>query len=123
MMMGKQIIRRAPDGEQWVLQDRWLRITQNPMAPLYPKTGQTITIKSHGLVKDGSYVVEQVEEFEPGFHHDEDGRDIRISLLGVYRGRGLHGPDILAAMEKAVDQISPWQWRRLIRRLKTGKVK
>lgn len=105
-MMDGQIMRRAPDGELWVLQDKWLRITQNPVAPAYPKVGQTITIKGHGLIKDGSYIVKQVEEFEPGCHHDKDGRDIRISLLGVYRGRGLHGPNILAAMEKAEGQMS-----------------
>lgn len=99
-----RMIRTAPDGEKWVLQERWLRITQNPIAPSYPETGDEIELVNHCLIPDGEYIVETVTEFEPGISHDEDGRDIRISLLGV--GRDFNGPNIRSAMkgQRASDQ-------------------
>lgn len=96
-----RMIREGPDGRKWVLQNRWLRLTSNPVAPGYPRTGDEIELKSHSLVPDGKHIVEQVTEFEPGVDRDEDGRDIRISLLGI--GKDFNGKNILAAMEKAKD--------------------
>lgn len=78
-----EVIYRFKDGFWYVLQPNWLRITQNPVAPKYPKTGDTITLKGHDMLSDGEYIVQMVTEFEPPFHQDEDGRDIRIKFIGV----------------------------------------
>jgi len=102
-MRDDRMIRTAPDGRKWVLQDKFLRITQNPIAPRYPHTGDTIKLRDHGLISDGEYIVEMVTEFEPGINRDEDGRDIRISLLGTGDPllKDFNGQNILAAMRKA----------------------
>jgi hypothetical protein len=108
-MRDDRMIRSAPDGSKWVLQDKFLRITQNPVAPRYPKTGDTIKLKGHGLIPDGEYVVELVTEFEPGINRDEDGRDIRIGLLGTGDPllKGLNGYNIRLAMaQERIDRLA-----------------
>ncbi len=121
-----RMIRTSPDGKKWVLQDKWLRITQNPVTDLYPKTGDTIEVLEHSIISDGSHIVESVTEFEPGICRDDDGRDIRVSILGV--GRDFHGPSVLVAMEKArgerVQALSEEKmkdgWRRPFRKFFLG---
>lgn len=75
------------------LQSKWLRLTQNPTAPKYPRTGDIITLRNYPLLPDGKYTVIMVEEFEPALHKDEDGRDIRLSLAG--NGVSLSGMDMI----------------------------
>lgn len=69
------------NGQQEALQDKWLRVTQNPVAEKYPKTGDLIQLKDHPMLAEGEYRVLMVTEFEPPYHPDEDGRDIRLTLL------------------------------------------
>lgn len=111
-----RMIREDQNGKKWVLQDKWLRITQNPVAPGYPKTGDEIELKGHGLIPNGKYIVEIVTEFEPGVDRDADGRDIRISLLGF--GKDYNGMNILVAMAHTKAR-SCWQrgdgWARPFR--------
>jgi len=106
-MKDDRMVRTAPDGSKWVLQDKFLRITQNPVAPRYPHTGDTIKLQGHGLIPDGEYIVEMVTEFEPGIDRDEDGRDIRISLIGQGHryGRDLNGMNIRMAMIRATAKM------------------
>jgi len=77
------IIRKINDME-YALNEKWLRIAQNPVAEKYPKTGEMIELKNHNLLLDGEYLVSMVEEFEPPYSKDEDGRDIRISLVSKF---------------------------------------
>lgn len=116
-----RMIREDPNGKKWVLQNKWLRITYNPVAPDYPETGDKIKLEGHSLIPDGEYVVEQVTEFEPGINRDADGRDIRISLLGV--GKDFNGGNILVAMGKAKKYNSKGKsgWARIFRPSKTKK--
>ena len=72
------------DGSKFMLTTKWLRHTQNPIAPKYPKTGDVIILKkdySFFLVAGKPYTVSMVEEYEPAYTKDEDGRDIRLSFL------------------------------------------
>jgi len=87
------------NGQKVKLMGRYIRHTLNPVAPKYPKTGDRINIKGHQhpLIKDGEYIVEMVEEWEPPCDADDDGRDIRIKLLSV-PGGGWDGPNIMKAM-------------------------
>jgi len=96
-----RMIRKDNRGNDWVLQNRWLRITYNPsnLPTAYPKTGDEIELRNHNLLGNGKFVVEQVTEFEPGVCRDSEGRDIRISLLGI--GRDFNGENIVAAMVNA----------------------
>ncbi len=73
---------REYKGQKYALQSKWSRITENPEAPDYPCTGQKIELNGHIMIPDGKYIVSMVTEFEPPFHPDGMGRDIRISLLG-----------------------------------------
>lgn len=85
-----------------MLQNDWIRITQNPNALEYPKTGDTIELKGHQLLNDGKYIVTMVEEFEPAYHADESGRDIRLTLINSnnfsQRHTGMNGQNILRAI-------------------------
>jgi hypothetical protein len=90
---------RGEDGKIYVVQNKWLRETDNPIAPKYPKTGDKITLKDHALVKDGTYTVSMVTEWEPPYDKDEDGRDIRISFC-EHSFRELNGVNIRKAMVK-----------------------
>lgn len=92
--MSKLII--LEDKTKLMLQDEWLRHTQNPTAPKYPKTGEIIALKknySFFLEADIPYTVEIVEEYEPAYHQDEDGRDIRLSFVECPH-KGLNGEAI-----------------------------
>jgi len=91
------------NGQEFSIQDKWLRVTHNPSAPRYPLSGQIIEIKNHSILGDGKYLVLMVEEFEPPYHTDEDGRDIRISLTAGNSHKdmnGLNGFNIRRAMTK-----------------------
>ena len=96
-----EITRIAPDGTKVALSTTWLRVTQNPVCPdRYPKTGQTVILKGHKLLPDDQYLILMVEEFEPAYFRDRDGRDIRISVYprsnGI--GYGLNGENFVTAM-------------------------
>lgn len=74
------------DGSGYMLMTDWLRTTLNPVAPNYPKIGDVIKLKrdySFFLKANTPYTVEIVEEFEPAYSPDQDGRDIRISFVEV----------------------------------------
>src|SRR5438270_3412528 len=79
----KELIASTDDGHRVALMTKWLRITNNPVAPKYPKTGDIVTIKSDYslfLTKGEQWIVEEVIEYEPAYNPDEDGRDIRITF-------------------------------------------
>ena len=86
------------------LQDEWLRMTQNPTNSFpYPKTGEFIGIRNHPLLSPGKYLVMMVTEYEPPYHKDSDGRDIRITLLEDKTGMRhseMNGQNILKAIVK-----------------------
>lgn len=121
-----RMIRKDPDGKSWVLQDKWLRITHNPVTDIYPKTGDEIEVLGHRAIPNGKHIVESVTEFEPGVCRDEDGRDVRISILGS--GRDFHGPDVVTAMAKArgerayviAEQRRNDGWKRRVSKFFTG---
>lgn len=96
--MPKKIV--LPDKSILMLQDEYLRHTQNPIAPKYPKTGDIIKLKkpySFFLQADTPYTVEMVEEYEPAHHEDDDGRDIRISLVECPH-KALNGKAVLGCL-------------------------
>jgi len=82
------MIIRKINGKEYVLNEEWLRITENPIADKYPKTGEMIELENHNILPDAEYLVAKVEEFEPPWYKDEDGRDIRVSLFS----RFMEGP-------------------------------
>lgn len=99
--MSEGIFRTTPDGTDVILQSEWSRTTQNPHdCDMYPKTGQTVHLHAHNLLPDGDYLVTMVEEFEPAFWKDRNGRDIRISVLPIVSGvgRNLNGESFIKAM-------------------------
>ena len=88
------------DNSKVMLQDEWLRHTQNPVAPKYPKTGDVITLKkdySFFLAAGVPYTVSMVEEYEPSNFLDDDGRDIRLSFLECEH-KALNGKAILECL-------------------------
>jgi hypothetical protein len=94
--MSEQFEVTATDGSKWMLTKAWLRHTQNPDAPKYPKTGDVVKLKknySFFLEAGRPYTVEIVEEYEPAYHKDEDGRDIRLTFLECPH-KGLNGQAI-----------------------------
>lgn len=90
----------------YAIQDEWLRVTQNPTTQeQYPRSGDIVTLRGHHYLPDGKYLVTMVEEFEPPFVKDANGRDIRISVVGMLRHpsdtiRGLNGERLLKAIIK-----------------------
>lgn len=81
----KELVATTDDGHRVALMTKWLRVTNNPTAPKYPKTGDIVTVKSDYsffLKKGEEWIVQQVIEYEPAYHKDEDGRDIRITFVG-----------------------------------------
>jgi len=96
-----ETVKIAPDGTRIAITNKWVRVTQNPIySTEYPKAGQTVTLKGHNLMPDGEYLIVQVEEFEPAFFKDKDGRDIRFTIYPNYKGvgRGLNGENFINAM-------------------------
>lgn len=73
-------------GVVYAYSSNWLRMTQNPQASDYPSVGDVIEVKGHPLLDDARYLVIEVMEFEPPVRHraDDNGRDIRISLIGPH---------------------------------------
>jgi hypothetical protein len=87
---------------KYAINDKWLRITHNPVVEGYPKSGEVIKLDGHAFLNNGEYLVTDVQEFEPGYVCDSNGRDIRITL--VSRNGSvmplLDGSNILKAMKR-----------------------
>lgn len=95
-------MRRNIKGFNIEIMDKWIRETLNPYAPKYPRSGDFIRLKGHKLLLDGEYLVTGINEFEPPFHKDEDGRDIRVALTnGEIEKREMNGVQIRKAMERS----------------------
>lgn len=94
------------NGQEILLQDQWLRITENPKVTKYPKIGDVIEIKNHCLMPNGTYFVTFVKEYEPPYIQDLNGRDIRIDLLNKDTHRKyktMNGKNILSTMRMLND--------------------
>ena len=96
-------------GKDVDIQKRWVRITQNPKSYTYPAAGDVIKLAGHRYLPNGEYLVTSVVEYEPPYTREDDGRDIRVSLLPDISNpafrvgtQGWNGQSILKAMVKDV---------------------
>jgi hypothetical protein len=72
-------------GSTIVVNDDIRHVVYNPVTGLeYPKVGDVIALKKHGMLSNGTYLVCEVTEYDPSRRADINGRDIRITVCDKF---------------------------------------
>ena len=102
---------RKINGVTFPIQNKWLRVTQNPETiGEYPRSGDVIIIQDcpYCVLHGGEYLVVMVTKYEPPFAPDKRGEDIRISLTdGFYSYPELNGERLLKRTKSINGQQLP----------------